>query len=143
MPLNQRTTRTFHRTLYATELKSIVVLKRNVDQGQGTVTKYNLFQCRRSFISKTGEAIYDDETSQHSCIWHIPRIEMQRVGLTDINSADRIIENTDYAPTTTKQRWWQPESTVGVDIKLFENQLRVQCLRIDPPNVATNPLPIL
>jgi len=107
-------------------LESITLLKRSDDQQEGTVTSYKLFQCRRGRITKTGEPISHDMTSDHRASWHIPRVELDRVGVNYINAADRIV---DY-----RGRYWQPESTTPIEIKIFENQLTIPCLRIDPPN---------
>ena len=134
MPLNKMNCRTFHRRLYAGQLKTITLLKRNVDLQQGTVTTYTVYQTRRSSMHKTGETIQNDASSDVRTVWHIPRTEMDRLGLTDINALDRIVESSTY-PTQT--RWWQPESTTMIDIKLFEDHIDVACLRIDPPNAAT------
>ena len=128
MPLNRLTTRTFHRVLYATELEKITMLKRNDDQQQGTVRSLVLFQCRRSRLFKTGEPYQGDMSSSHRIVWHIPRIELDRAGVNYINALDRII---DY-----KGWWWQPESTTTITVKLFLNHLCIDCLRVDPPNIA-------
>jgi hypothetical protein len=134
MPLRKINQRTFYKRLYSGQLKTITLLKRNVDLQQGTVTTYTMYGVRRSRITKTGETIQADMTSNHRTVWHIPRTEMDRLGLTDINALDRIVEQSIY-PTET--RWWQPESTVTIDIKLFEDMITIACVRIDPPNAAT------
>lgn len=125
MPLNRRNQRVFHRTLFAGMNQTVTLLKRGDDLQQGTVTAYTLFQVRRSLISKTGEQIVGGTQSDHRCIWHIPRVEMDRVGVTYINSADRIVDQ--------EGRYWQPEATTEIVDKLLELHLDLQCLRIDPP----------
>ena|ERR1700722_1972830 len=133
MPLSKANQRTMHRKLYAGMLKTVTLLKRNIDQQQGTVTKFTVYECWRSFIHKTGEPIQNDMTSEHRTVWHIPRTELDRLGLTDINALDRIIE-TSTSPNQI--RWWQAESTTPIDIRLFEDFVVVACLRIDPPTTS-------
>jgi hypothetical protein len=89
------------------------------------VTSYLLFQCRRSLITKEGEQIQGGVQTDHRTIWHIPRIELDRVGVKYINSLDRILDQ--------QGRYWQPEATTQITDKLFENHLDLQCLRVDPP----------
>lgn len=125
MPLNPKNCLTFHRTLFAQELQQITVLKRGPDQQEGTVRAVIMFQCRRSRISSTGQPIAGDEQVGTRTIWHIPRVEMQRVGIQYFSPADRIV---DY-----KNRYWQPEADTIIDIKLFEDHTDIQCLRVDPP----------
>lgn len=128
MPLNVRNTRTFHRCLYAGILESVTLLKRNDNQQQGTVTSYALFQCRRSMIFKMGETLQGDMNSDHRATWHVPRIELDRIGISYLNPLDRIVDN--------KGRYWQPESNMLITIKLFENHVCVDCLRVDPPKAV-------
>lgn len=136
MPLNAANTRVFHRTLYAGQLQTITLLKRNDDQQEGTVTSYLLFDCRRSSISKTGEPIQAGMTSEHRTTWQIPRIELDRQGITHIMPADRFV---DMDSPDGFLRYWQPESTTEIRDKLFQNQVFVDCLRIDPdPNMAVS-----
>src|SRR5437899_591833 len=110
-------------------LQTITLLKRNNDQQQGTVRAVKLFDCRQSMVFKTGEPIAGDETSNHYCIWHIPRREMDRAGVAYINAADRIVNTgADINVGGT----WQPESTTKIVARLFRNQICVSCLRVDP-----------
>lgn len=124
MPLNKNNTTTFHRTLYAGMLQQITILKRGDDQRQGEVVKYVLFECRRSVISKTGEPIAGEMTSSHRVTWHIPTIELQRVGINYLNSADRIIDDEEGCT-------YQPESTTSILLKTFSNHQNIDCLRIE------------
>jgi len=127
MPIRRSTTRTFHRNLYAKILQSCVLLKRNDDQQEGTVTSYQLFNCRRSRISRSGEPLVGDESSNHSCSWHVPRVELSRVGVDHIMVLDRIVD--------VYGRYWQPESTTYIIDTLIENHVCINCLRTDPyPN---------
>ena len=122
MPMNRMNTRTFHRFLYAGMLETITLLKRNDNQQQGTVTSYIVHQCRRGQIFKTGETLAGDMISDHRTTWHFPRTELDRIGINYLNPADRIVDG--------KGRYWQPESTTEIRIKLFENHLCVDCLRV-------------
>ncbi len=122
MPLNERTTRTFHRTLYAGILQTVTLLKRDNDQQMGTVTSFKMFGCRWSKIFKSGEPIFKDILSSHPRTLHIPRIELDRIGIEFITPADRFVDK--------KNRVWQPESTTTITVKLFENHVCVDCLRV-------------
>ena len=124
MPMNARNQRTFHRTLYAGMLEKITLLKRNDNQQQGTVRAITLYQCRRSMIFKKGQTIAGDELSDHRVTWHIPRVELDRVGVAFLNPLDIIKDN--------KNRYWQPESPTTITVKLFEVHVCVDCLRADP-----------
>lgn len=77
-------------------------------------------------IYKTGEPVQFDMTSNHRCVWHVPRVEMKRVGIHHLNGLDRI-----YDPV--ERRWWQPEGPTNITEKLFRNMYRIDCERIDPP----------
>lgn len=123
--MNRFNTRTFHRHLFAGMLETIRLLKRGDDQLQGVVTAFVLFECWRGQIFKTGQTIQRDMVSDHATRWHIPRTELDRVGIAYLNPLDLIVDG--------KGRYWQPESTTFITIKLFENHVDVDCLRIDPP----------
>ncbi len=125
MPLNKQNTRTFHRTLYGTILESVTLLKRGPDQQQGTVTAYGLHQCRWSRIYKTGQPLQGDMSSNHRRTLHIPVIELDRIGITYISAVDRFVDQDG--------RFWQPESYNTITVKLIENHMCVDCVRIDPP----------
>jgi len=126
MPLRPELCRTFHRTLYAGWNQTVTLLKRGDDQQQGTVTAYTLRNCRWSRIISTGEQIQQDMTSDHRRLFHIPRIELDRNGINYINSADIFVDKTN--------RYWQKEATTDQTVKLGEQHLCVQCLRVDPLN---------
>ena len=125
MPLRKNNTGTFHRTLYGGQLEKITLLKRGDDQRQGTVTSLVIYQCRRSRIHKTSEPIQADMTASHRTTWHIPRVELTRVGVNYLNSLDRIVDG--------ENRYWQPEATTMISVNLFENHYDVDCVRVDPP----------
>ena len=140
MPLRKENTRFFHRTLFGPGVsKTVTLLKRNDDQQAGTVTSYKLFYCLHHATTKTGEPIQGDMSSDHSCTWLIPQAELNRVGVSYINAADRIVEYADdyVFDKTLPQKWWQPESTTKISNDLFRNYIKVDCLRIDPPNATT------
>ncbi len=124
------TTRDFHRRLYAGMLQTITILKRDNDQQQGTVRRVSVANCRQSMVFKDGEPIQGDMTSNHRCVWHLSKIDLDAAGVTYINAADRI-DNTN-APFGVPGIW-QPESGTEVIVKLFGNHVCVSCLRVDPP----------
>lgn len=128
MPLNKRTTRVFHRYLYATELQSVVLIKRDNDQREGVQKTLQLFNCRWSRIYKTGEPYQGDMSSSHTRELHIPRQELDRVGVAYLNAIDRFVDQDG--------RYWQPESTTQLTVQLFENHCCLICLRVDPPVVG-------
>jgi hypothetical protein len=122
MPLNKHNTRVFHRRLYSGILESVTLKKRNDDQQAGTVRSIRLHQVRWSRTFKTGEPIAGDVTSSESRTLHIPRVELDRVGVAYINSLDRFVDEQGGV--------WQPESTTTITVKLFLNHLCVACLRV-------------
>ena len=128
MPLNERNCRTFHRKLYAGQLQTVTVHKRNDDMQASVVTAHKLFDCRWSSIAKSGQPIAGDQTSDHFRELHIPTIELHRVGILHINPLDRFIDK--------QGRTWQPESQQVITVKLFETHHCVQCRRCDD-----NPVP--
>ena len=144
MPLNARNTRTVSRNLFMGTgyFKRVTLLKRDNDQQEGTVTAFTLFYARRSRIAKTGQPIQNDMGSDHRAVWHLQSRELERLrtkgvptAVWYINALDRIVELTDDLgrPFPDGPRWWQPESTTGIDVKLFGNEIDVACVRIDPP----------
>lgn len=132
MPLNRENQRHFHRQLYAGMLESVRILKRGDDQQQGTVTAFVVHEARRGQIVKTGETIQGDMTSNHRVTWHLPKSELDRVGINFLSPLDRIeqIEGEEAG------RFWQPEATTDIEIKLLGVHICVFCLRVDPPRPA-------
>ena len=130
--ISPQSTRTFHRTLYAQMLQTIRFLRRNPDQQQGTITAYTLSECRQSMSFADGETIQGDMLSNHRCVWHIPAIVLNAVGLTYVQIGDRI-DNTLTGVGIGVPGVWQAESTTELIRKLFSNHYCVSCLRIDPP----------
>lgn len=126
MPMRKSNQRTFHRRLYAGQLQRLTLLKRDDDLRQGTVRSCSLFQCRRSEITKTGQTIQHDMTSNNRCTWQIPRTELDRVGVNYLNPLDRFYDPVDGGT-------WEPESTTLITVRLFGNWISVDCLRVDPP----------
>ena len=131
MPLNRSNCKEFHRKLYAGQLETIHILKREDDQREGIVRCYKLFSCRRSMIYKTSQPIRGDMSADHRTTWHIPRMELKRVGIKWLNALDIIKDN--------RGRYWNPESTTTITEKLFSTHIDLDCLRVDPPNVTIIP----
>lgn len=129
MPLRRNNTRRFTRKTYAGITEKVRIHKRNDDQQQGTVTTYILFRVRRSQIEKTGETIQGDMVSDHTTVWHIPRTELERVGINYLNPLDRIEQLVGREAGS----WWQPEATTIIDVKMFGNEICLACLRVDSP----------
>lgn len=125
MPLNRDNLRTFHTGLYGTLLESVVLYKRGDDQRQGTVTTYRLWDVRWSKTYKSGEPLQGDMSSSHRRQLHIPRVELDRIGVEYINAIDTFKDE--------QGRFWRPESYQTIVIKLAECHLCVDCLRCDPP----------
>lgn len=129
MPLNESNSKSTNRTVYGGNTHTVFLYKRGNDQKQGTVVQIRLFRCRRSMMTRTGEPLQDEMTSNHRTVWHIPGSELKRVGVHFLSSADRI-----FWPK--KGEWWQPESDTIITAKLFGNEIDVDCLRCDPPKGA-------
>ncbi len=130
--MNPKNTRNVRRTVFAGMLETVTLLKRGDDQRQGVVRAIKLFQCRRSMIHKTGETLQGDMLVSHRCVWHIPRQELKRVGVAYLNPLDRIIQTRPLVAVETGW-YWQPEATTMIDEKLFNNEIDLHCVRIDPP----------
>lgn len=125
MPLRPETCRTFHRHLYAGWNETVRLLKRGDDQLAGMVTEYTLFDCRWARVFKTGQPIATQMSSDHRRTLHVPRIEIERVGVSHINALDRFVDR--------QGRFWQPESTSLLTIKLGQQHVCVECWLTDPP----------
>lgn len=82
--------------------------------------------CRRESISKTGQAIQGEMSSLEQVVWQVPAIELARNGVNYINVLDRIVDMFN--------RFWQPESGQSIHNRLFENQIFIYCVRVDPPS---------
>lgn len=119
MPLNKDNTRTFHRTLYAGQLETVTLLKRDDDQQEGTVRSVVLFDVRFSRIRKAGQPLRGDVSTGLFREIHIPRIQLDRVGVAYINVLDRFVDQSG--------RTWQPETDQPIQVKLFENHVCVMC----------------
>lgn len=127
MPMNRRNTRGFTRKLFAGTLERLQLLKRGDDQKQNEVRDITLYQCRRSAISKSGQTVLGDNVVSHQCVWHIPRRELDRVGVEYLNNLDRLVQLDE----PEKGGVWEPESTTRIDVKMFANEVDVLCLRTD------------
>lgn len=128
MPINRQNQRHMMRGLYAGQLEDVTLLKRGDDQQQGTVRSAKLFGVRWSKIYKAGQTIQNDMISDHRRQLHVPAAELERVGVSHLNPLDRFVDQSG--------RYWQPESTTTITVKLLETHVCVQCLRVDPPKVS-------
>lgn len=81
-------------------------------------------------IFKTGETILGDMLADHRCVWHIPRTELDRVGIAYLNPLDRI----EQLKGGVEHGWtWQVESdTQGYTLKIFGNHYCAYCKKVDP-----------
>ena len=121
VPINRENSHVFHRSLYAGQLEEVKLLKRDDDQRQGTVRAVILFDCKWSSIRKAGQTLDGDVDSVHTRRLLIPKVELEAAGVNHLNPLDRF--------TDEQGRTWQPESTTGIDVKLFENFIACDCLR--------------
>ncbi len=135
MPLSRNNTKNFQKKLFVGWLETIILLKRNDDQQQGTVRAVKVFNARRGIMSKTGQTIQHEMSSNHRCTWHIPKTELLRVGVFYINNLDRI-EQLGNGDPNEKGFIWQPESTETIDVKLGGNEIDINCLRVDYPDLS-------
>lgn len=123
MPLRKENTKHFHRGLYAGQLETITLLKRNDDMDASVVTAYKVFDCRWSSIDKSGQPIAGDEATNHFRTLHIPTIELSRIGVLHINVLDQFKDK--------EGRTWQPETNQKIEAKLWENHVCIFCRRCD------------
>lgn len=137
MPLRRNNTRTFTRRTFAGMLESVKIYKRGPDQYQGTIATYILYNCRIGKIFRSGESMQGEMVVSTLCTWHIPRIELQRVGIQYISSLDRI----EQLVGPGKGRFWQPEATTTIEHKLFENEIDVSCMACNPPDAYLQSVP--
>ena len=120
---------------YAGMLQTVTLLKRGDDQAEGTVTSYTIFNVRRGKMFKHGEPLQGDMTVSYWTTFHIPRAELQRVGVAYLSTLDRIVENMPNAnDNTTGTRTWQPEAPSRHSDKLFTDHYCVDCLLISQTN---------
>ena len=125
MPIRKNNTKSFFRKIFAGEVESVCLLKREPDQRAGTVREVGLYPIRWKPIMQTGEPLQGSFTSVNRRTICIPRAALDEAGVAYISSLDRFRDE--------QGRHWQPESTTIIDIKLFENIVNVDCLRCDPP----------
>lgn len=137
MGLNPRIAATVTRRLYAGKLMSVRLLKRGDNQRQNEVKEHRLFDVRRSRESKTGETIQGSMDVQHRATWHVPARELRRLGITHLNPLDRIVADRDQSnvPITDSRQWtyWQPTAETMIDLKLWNEEIDLECERVDPP----------
>lgn len=123
--MNSRNQQSFHRRLFSGQNETVTILKRDDNQGQGTVRAVKVFQVRKSMLYKTGETIQGEENSNWRTTWHLPLVELKRAGIAYINPADRIVQKDG--------NHWQPESTTMITTKLMRQHVDVECLSVNPP----------
>ena len=129
MPILRREmTHTFHRVLYGGQTERIRLHKRDDDQRQGTIATHVLYDVRRSAINKTGQTLDGDMNVGHTTRWHIPRAELDRVGINYLNPIDKV-EQLDGVEAGN---FWQPESDTQIDVKLFANMVVLDCKMLKP-----------
>ena len=122
MPLNKNTVRTFNRRLYAGILEKVTLYKRDPLLNSGTVTKYCLFDCRFSQSQKSGEQIEGSMGAKEFRVIHIPRIEMDRVGITFFNAGDTFED--------VEGRQWRTLAPETITTKLFQQHVCVETERV-------------
>lgn len=104
-------------------LRTVTLTKRGLNQQQSTGTNYTLYQVRQKKQYYGGQNIDGNMTSSDYCIWQIPRVELDRVGVKDLNIVDRITDNA-------TGEIWQPESDDIIVSQLFENVINVPSKRL-------------
>ncbi len=109
-------------------METVTLLKRNDDQQEGTVTAYVLFNCRRSPIEKDKEPLLQDMNAGSRTVWHIPYVELSRVGVGYLNALDRIVDTASGSP-----RYWMMEVGSEIRHKLFLNWYTVTMVMVNPP----------
>ena len=83
-------------------------------------------------VFKTGETILGDMLADHHCVWHIPRTELDRVGIRYLNPLDRIEQLEDGAAREKGWTWQVESDTAGYTLKLFGNHYCCACKKVDP-----------
>lgn len=126
MVIRKNNTNSFFRKLFAGQVETVCLLKRENDQRAGTVRTVHLWPVRWKPILQTGEPYQGSMTSVNRRTVCIPRFALDEAGVAYISALDRFKDE--------QGRHWQPESTTVIDIKLFENIVNVDCLRCDVPS---------
>ena len=124
MPLDKYSLRDFHRKLYAPAgmLQTAIVRKRGLGQSQSDSTNYTLYSCRQQRVFYKGQNVDGSMTTEDYCVWNLPREELDRVGITDLNVIDTI--------TGEDGQVWQWESDGEGIIQLMRNWNKFTCKRI-------------
>lgn len=122
MGLSQRTTRTFHKYLYP-DLRTVVVRKRGRGQQQSESVNHTLYGVRQKRFHYGGQNVDGAMTTNHYCEWMLPRTELDRVGIDDLNMIDTI---TDVATGEI----WLIESRDVIEVKLWRNYINLVTKRI-------------
>lgn len=126
MPLNSRNTRNFAGVLRGgSDLQKIILYKRGFDQEQGQVVALVMFRCWRGPIQRAGQPLRGRLTAEATCVWSIPRAELNRAGVDTIMPADKL-----YDPK--QGDYWSPFASTTITEALFGNVVRFQCRQTDP-----------
>jgi hypothetical protein len=121
--MNRQNQRYFYRKLYAGWLDTITIQKRANDQNMGQVTTLTAFECREKKIHHSGEPLRGTAAAGDRTVWQIPRVEMDRLGITEFNALDRIIGPDGQT--------WQIEANDGeVTIQLGKDYCNLSCRRV-------------
>ena len=85
-------------------------------------SKLFLSNCRIRVRTHTGEPLLRTLAAGDRSEWMIPRCELDRVGVAEINALDRIVGKDGQV--------WQPEAPEGILIRLFKNIVSVPVRRV-------------
>ena len=86
-------------------------------------SKVFVSNCRWSRTIKSGEPIAGEMQSKHYRQLHIPRKEMDRIGVHYFVAADRFVDKDN--------RIWMPEASSTITMKLFQNHYCLDCSLLD------------
>lgn len=126
MPIAKKTTNGFFKRVYGGQTETVCLLKREDDQRAGIIKSITLYNVRWEQIYKAGEPYQGSMSSSHRRLLLVHREELDYAGVNYINATDRFRDE--------QGRHWQPESTTMIDNLIFENVVRVHCLRCDTPD---------
>jgi hypothetical protein len=123
MPLNRQNTKTFHINLYKGWSDTVTIKKRANDQNMGQIRTLTAFNVREKKIHHEGEPLRGTAAAGDRTVWQVPRIEMDRLGITEFNALDQIIGPDGQT--------WQVEANDGeITIQLGKNVVNVSCRRV-------------
>lgn len=116
------------RNLYSGQLEKVTLFAREPNMKASVTHPVILYDCRWSRIVKAGQQLDDEQTSDMNRMLHIPRAELQRVGVNYINPIYQFMDQ--------EGRYWQAESDTPIVSQLWENVIDVNCHRIDPTGLT-------